>query len=685
MRSKATTFLCIILTLSLTAHPDASLPNNANSNKDQVDINKALRMDRYDEDTTAAAVILSDDGLSYIGFEHPRWGIEVVFERTIIVKILKKDGYEWADIKIPLYVGEKVEEEVTSTKGVTYNLVKGKAEKSKLTKRGIFKEETNAHWKLVKITMPDVKVGSVYELSYKVSSPFIYNLQSWSFQQDIPVDHSKYEVRIPEYLKYNQNMKGYISVTTHETSTISKQLTHVSTTRSGGSFDQTLTSNVNRSTVNYIEYGQTWICEKMPAFEYEPYLTTASNYMTGISFELEQTRFPNAQTRSFTTSWNAINKKLNELDNFGGELKKVGFLSKVIPGLVKDLDGDQAKLSAVYKHVTQKVHWNQDQSLTTSDKLKSTYEKGSGNSADINLLFLAMLREANVKAYPVALSTRSHGKIFPTNPTISSFNYVIVVAMIDGKEMLVDATERQSVPGMVPLRCLNGRGRVIDDEGGRWIEIESQPYQVKTMYEVSIEDGLLSASCKEAYYHQAALHFRSNTDYLNEDGQVYAKHIEEEHGNTSVHNVSIEHGTLVEKPVKVTCDLEIDDILVETGNLAYLNPMMLDQMTKNPLKLPNRQYPVEYGYPIDEFFFLKLELPEKYVAESVPESVKFVLPENSATYLYDIKVSGRLVTLRSHLKINKSVFLPDEYAVLRDFYDRIVSKQAEPLVLKISE
>ena len=55
----------------------------------------------------------------------------------------------------------------------TYNLVNNKVEKTKLKSDGEFIEKTNKFYSEKKITMPNVKVGSIIEYKYIKKSPFL--------------------------------------------------------------------------------------------------------------------------------------------------------------------------------------------------------------------------------------------------------------------------------------------------------------------------------------------------------------------------------------------------------------------------------------------------------------------------------------------------------------------------------
>src|SRR6478609_9723622 len=57
--------------------------------------------------------------------------------------------------------------------------------------------------------------------------------------------------------------------------------------------------------------------------------------------------------------------------------------------------------------------------------------------------------------------------------------------------------------------------------------------------------------------------------------------------------------------------------------------------------------------------------------------------KESAFFEYRVSQSGSTISLRSRVKINRTVFGNDEYENLREFFNMIVNKQIEQIVFKI--
>ena len=77
-----------------------------------------------------------------------------------------------------------------------------------------------------------------------------------------------------------------------------------------------------------------------------------------------------------------------------------------------------------------------------------------------------------------------------------------------------------------------------------------------------------------------------------------------------------------------------------------------------------------------------MEIPEGYKIESVPESVKIKMPEDIGDFTFIIKKSSEnTVQLLCTTKMNNSMIYPSNYQFLKNFYNQIIKKEAEKVVL----
>src|SRR5690606_13514019 len=82
-------------------------------------------------------------------------------------KILSEGGKEYADVRIRYYVGDQGTEDILAVKAQTTNFVNGEAESVKVSKEGIFEVDLDDGYKELRISFPNVQVGSIIEYQYK--------------------------------------------------------------------------------------------------------------------------------------------------------------------------------------------------------------------------------------------------------------------------------------------------------------------------------------------------------------------------------------------------------------------------------------------------------------------------------------------------------------------------------------
>lgn len=84
------------------------------------------------------------------------------------------------------------------------------------------------------------------------------------------------------------------------------------------------------------------------------------------------------------------------------------------------------KANAIFNYVKNTFTWNKDAGLYVEDGIKKMLETKTGNATEINLFLVMLLREAGIKADPLAISTVSNGMINIASPNVSNMNFVIV-------------------------------------------------------------------------------------------------------------------------------------------------------------------------------------------------------------------------------------------------------------------
>ena len=431
-----------------------------------------------------------------------------------------------------------------------------------------------------------------------------------------------------------------------------------------------------------------WKAENLPAFVKEAYISSVNNFLVSVDFELESQNLPGGNYTSLSQSWQEIGATMMESSSFGGQLPKgkTKFLSDDVKNLVAGQTNPKEKIAALYYFLKDKMIWNESQNTFITSSLKEAYKKGKGNSADINLMLLGMLRQAGFKADPVLLSTKGHGFLNSFFPSLRQFNYVIVnVEVESGKSMLLDATDKSLPMELLPTKCFNDKGLMVNKEGIKWVDLSpDKKFNLTRAVTIALNEdleweGKMQVKCKD----YAANMVRGNYS-AEADESAYVASIESDHEGLGINNFTIEGINIMDQPIKESFSVNFSNQIMEGGDLLYFNPMMSYGMEENPFKLEDRTYPVDYPYPQSIVNSFAFTIPEGYIVEELPENKNIALPEKGGNFNYSLKKQGNKIILLSQFKINKHLFLPNEYPALKEFYNLVVAKQAEQVVLKKS-
>lgn len=610
-----------------------------------------MMMTSYNKDSSAAALILVDYGEAYLSANSVQNTVN--FERHVRIKILTKEGMAWANRNIQLRHFGSTEEKVNGLKASTYNLENGKIVETKMSKDGLFKEKFNSSIYLQKFTLPNVKEGSVIEYSYKIMSEFYWVFPNWKFQETIPTRLSEYWAIQPDFFIYEKYMQGYLPVTNYEIK--DKQMS------------------------GYQAKGHHWLMLDVPAFKEEPYITTEDDYVSKINFALSHINFPNQPVSEIMGSWIKLNTDLLENESFGKVVSGNNYLKKKVEELILDVSDPVQKITAIHNYVKENIEWNGEKDYTT-DGLKKIIEQKKGTSGDINLLLASMLQKADFNVDMVLLSTRDHGFIRQAYPMTRQFNYVVCLVRLDGNMIWLDATDRFLPINVLPEKCLNGQGLIISETNHGWVNLETK-IKAKTIVQADLVFDGSSLKGKLNFTREGYDAQRMRKTYNDKGQEIYLKEIFASK-SWEVEKSGFENIKEINKSAKELHEIVIVDHVLVSGDVAYINPFITAQMESNPFTSDKRLYPVNFESAFDKVYMMKLTIPENYKIDEVPQSKVITLPGNAGKYFYNVTHSGSIINITSSLQINKNLFTQDEYPILREFYNQLVSKQAEQIVLK---
>ncbi len=626
---------------------------------------------QYKNDESAEAVVLYDIGESI--FFDTEDGYEIRFTHSKRIKILDRTGSKYAEVSIPFYTeGNDRTEKVYGIEAYTYLEENGKWTKKALDQKSIYEEKLSEKWRVKKFVFPEVKEGAIIEYRYVLETPFHFNLPDWTFQDRIPTVYSQYTVHLLPFYEYVFIAQG-IQKFDFKKSYPKKEK------RVLGNIINSLGRNVG-SGIEFQEMIHTYIMLEVPAFKDESYITSSNDYLQRMDFQLSKLNSPYGGTKEIITTWEKLNERLLKEEKFGKYIKKSKKYAQKIIDSELNLKGknQEEKSKEIIDYVRGNFSWNGFYGKYASKSPKELVTQKSGSAADINLFLIALLEGADIDVKPVIISTRDHGKIQIDYPFDHFFNYVIALVNTGDNTFLTEGTEPLLEYNRMPLRCINEKGLIVGTKEVKWQpltnnvkSINKRTIQLEINPEKLITQGVVDIQTTEyeAYAYK---------NYFKNESQKLIDELLAEDSPTKI--VSLETANFEKRDQAYTMSLKTETKIEQIEDKLLISPFLNLPLQTNELRQKTRNYPVDFIYSRVNKFNANVEIPEGYKVLSLPKP--YELEDKMIKIEIGIKENENDVEVMGEYSFKKAVYSPSEYAQLRRYFNMIVSKMNQQIVLE---
>lgn len=600
---------------------------------------KDLEITEVDFDPEAVAVVLGEMSTNHI--------VVPEVESTVLrrIKVLKTGGIKYGTVAIPYYHGSNGVVKISKLKAQITNILNGEKQTIALKDGDFFTVDKENGWKEIRFTLPDVQVGSIIDYQYFKTDRRLTILEGWVFQNDIPTLLSIYSMEIPSHLKYRVLSQG------------EQTLRHRFDSKKDGNYK--------------------WILKNLQSFKEEPYMSNPSDYYEKIEFQLAGYGF-RSSTNVFA-DWVELAKFIVNIEEVRSYMKPNKSSQQKLMEIQADGETQLQKAKSLYSYILDNYEFDGYSGILPTDQLKDLLNSKKSSRPELNLMFLALLNQNGIDAYPVLISSKGNGRShIVDSPFADQFNQLILAVMADGKAYFADVTHGEVPFGYLPLVFHVEQGFLIKDKDSGLIPVQlTHRSGIQQAVNFQVDDlGGWAADIKLRFLDYDGIKVDQSSAKYGEE------HLRDETFGLQFEGIR-DFSFLVKNDPRKTLDVNWNRLFENNSSeLLFIEPFQFQRFSENPFKSDSRVFPVDFYYSFHDNFTATIEIPEGYILDDYPEDSAISLTQNSFTFNYKVTPLDNSVRINATIDLKKHILPAHVYEELKYFMELITSKLTEPIVLK---
>ena len=333
----------------------------------------------------------------------------------------------------------------------------------------------------------------------------------------------------------------------------------------------------------------------------------------------------------------------------------------------------------IFAYIRDNMDWNGAFGKIPGN-LRDAWKTKGGSVPTINYLLTAALQNNGLRSDPVILSTRKNGLLHPVYAVNNEFNYLVCGVLIGEEWMLLDASEKNHQFGILPKRCLNEKGWRLSKADPGWVSLIPKGYVTSaTEAQVTMsKKGFLSGKIKNRYTSYQG--YGQRQKLVNQGHKMYLKQKDSKLVDWEFSNLTVENEDDLSMPLMIS--YEIANAEKEGNNLIYLDPVITSLLNHNPFEAEARLMPINFPYRTLDRYESIIELPDNYTVEELPSPAILKTTDLDLFFQFSATAIDNKIQITSSLRINGLNYPVEEYPEVKSFFETVVNKQSEQIVLR---
>lgn len=595
--------------------------------------------------------------------------LEAHYER---IKIFTEDGKKYGDVELPYFEKETHIEDIrartispdghsTDFGGTVYDKVVAKAGRLRLNVKAF--------------TFPNVQTGCILEYSYTLHfhsgiPDVIRHPEHYLLTHGYAFPAARWAVQRTLYVRRAHFVLHPFSPQTH-IEIRSVRLPKI--TQPQQQKDGTLEMEVeNVPGVTQEEYSP-----PEDTMRGEVYLYYAVGFFSNESFWADLGRYEGEQLEKFFSKSRAIQEEARHIS--GNNDSPDAMLRKLYDRVqqIRAISFEPAKTEK------EKERQNLKPNKTAEEVLTRNYAFAN----EINLLFVALVREAGFQAYPVRVTSRNRRFFMKSVPDPFQFDAEVVQVTLPDKTIFLDPATLHCPYGLLPWEETDTQGIVLDRFSSGVVRVPGQTsadavIQRKAGFKLD-RNGNLAGTLEVNFLGQEALVRRISEN--DKDESERKKDLEEEARTWLPQGATMKLTSVVgwegsNGSLRAVFDVQAPNFASQAGDRLLLPVVAFHPRSEKAFQTSQRETPVYLKYGREEHDELWLELPQGYKVENLP--VTGGIQTKFASYKLITEQQSNGLKLTRNFVMNGYYFPAEQYPELRIFYDYVRTNDEGQVILQ---
>ncbi len=610
---------------------------------------------KYADDVNA--VVLLDEGETTV-----RDNGEIVTHSRIAYRILRPEGREYARHEIP-FDGET---KVNYFRGWSIT-VKGQEYEAKdkdAFERNVSTYEVFSDVKEKMLILPGAEVGTVVGFEYEHKErPYLFQ-DFWWVQSSIPVERSRYILRLPAGWEYRADW-------------------------------------MNHPNVDPVQQNGSWVWEltDIPRIEHEP----NQQPFRALASTLVVTFFSEKIKNQTYHSWRDLGSWYSQLTSGTRDASPAlqQKVQEVAPATMPVFDRIKA-LARFAQHDVRYVAIEVGIGGLRPHPAADVFAHRYGDCKDKATVLSSMLAQIGVKSFYMPIHA-DRGIFTEKTPPNRGFNHVILAIQLPdlgvsksmpalyehpklGHLLIFDPTNEWVPLGQLPYYEQDSYALLVTDDGGELIHLPvSQPELNKLTRTARVKllpDGALQGEIEEVRSGYTAMYGRA---YLQNESHNDQKKMLEHFWGPTIGNFKIESFELlnaddIEKDLVIRYKFTADHYAKNAGPLLLVRPHVVGELAGHLDSTKPRTHPYEVDAPFMRVENVEIALPDGYKVDELPDPAKATAA--FADYSSKTESAGNVLKYSREYKMRTTLVPVERMDQLKKLFGQINLDERNMAVLK---